>query len=461
MPTNAQQPVITSFRSLPPVEGLAQRVAQRPGGEALPHELLVAAARAEIAAAREQIAGGAPAPSADELAAAVLARARQAAQPSLVPLINASGVIIQTNLGRAPLSPAALAAMQAVGAGYSNLEYDLAEGQRGSRYSHLAGLLCRLTGAEAALAVNNNAAAIFLALSALAAGREVIISRGQAVEIGGGFRIPDVLRQSGAALVEVGTTNRTYASDYAAAIGERTALLMRVHTSNFKLVGFVHEPGLAELAELAHRHGRFLLDDLGSGTLLPTAPYGLAPEPTVPESIAAGADLVTFSGDKLLGGPQAGLIVGRAELVAQLRKHPLARALRVDKTTLAGLEATLLAYLHGRAADEIPVWRMIAATPHELRARAERLAAAIGGAAGVAESASAVGGGSLPGATQPSYAVALSPATPDALARELRSGTPPVVGRIAEGQLLLDLRTVLPEQEQALIAAVRRALDLA
>jgi L-seryl-tRNA(Ser) seleniumtransferase len=441
------------YRNLPAVEALVQAAERRQNGDALPRELLVDAARAEIEAARRAIAGGGAPPAAEELLSATLARARGVAAPSLRPLINATGVIIQTNLGRAPLSEAALRAMREVGAGYSNLEYDLAAGERGSRAVHVAALLRRLTGAEAALAVNNNAAAIYLALSALALGREVIVSRGQAVEIGGGFRIPDVLRQSGATLVEVGTTNRTYGRDYAAAIGERTALLMRIHTSNFRLTGFVHETALAEMAAVARERGVEVLDDLGSGTLLATAPYGLAPEPTVQESIAAGAGLVTFSGDKLLGGPQAGLIVGREELVAKLRKHPLARALRVDKTTLAGLEATLLAYLHGRAADEIPVWRMIAAAPEALRARAERLASAIG-AGEVVGCASAVGGGSLPGETLPSFAVALA-GNPGELARRLRQGATPVVGRIAEGRLLLDVRTVLEEQEQALIAAIR------
>jgi L-seryl-tRNA(Ser) seleniumtransferase len=310
--------------------------------------------------------------------------------------------------------------------------------------------------------VNNNAAAIYLALSALAAGREVIVSRGQAVEIGGGFRIPDVLRQSGAALVEVGTTNRTYARDYAAAISERTALLLRVHTSNFRLVGFVHETGLGELAELGHARGVPVLDDLGSGTLLPTAPYGLAAEPTVPESVAAGADLITFSGDKLLGGPQAGLIVGRKELVDQLKRHPLARALRLDKTTIAGLEATLLSYLRGQAAAEIPVWRMIAAPLGGLRARAEALAARLaqaGADAAVANCASAVGGGSLPGETLPSICVALSPEphSADALSQRLRVGEPAVVARIAEGRVMFDLRTVLPEQDEDLAGAILAA----
>ena len=449
------------YRGLPSVDSLVLAVERLLGGEALPRELLVEAARAEIAAARQRVAAEGAAPPTDTLAHATLARARALVTPSLRPLINATGVIIQTNLGRAPLSEAALRAMREVGAGYSNLEYDLEAGTRGSRTVHLTALLCRLTGAEAALAVNNNAAAVYLALSALAAGREVIVSRGQAVEIGGGFRIPDVLRQSGATLVEVGTTNRTYARDYAAAITERTAVLLRVHTSNFKLLGFVHETPLAELVALGRERGVVVLDDLGSGTLLPTAPFGLAPEPTVQESVAAGADLVTFSGDKLLGGPQAGLIVGRANLIARLRQHPLARALRVDKTTLAGLEATLLSYLHGRATTEIPIWRMIAAAPEALRARAERLAAAIGSArAGVTivACASAVGGGSLPGETLPSFAVAIGGSAPDELARRLRHSTPPVIGRITDDRLLLDVRTVLEEQEAALVAAVRGAL---
>jgi L-seryl-tRNA(Ser) seleniumtransferase len=446
----------SAYRHLPAVETLVQAIEQRRNGDTLPRHVLVEAARSVLDMARHAIAAGDAAPAPDALQDATLAHARAALRPSLRPLINATGVIIQTNLGRAPLSHAALQAMQDVGAGYSNLEYDLEAGARGSRYTHVGALLCRLTGAEAALTVNNNAAAIYLVLSALAQGREVIISRGQSVEIGGGFRIPDVLRQSGAALVEVGTTNRTYTRDYADAISERTALIMRIHTSNFKLVGFVHEAPLAELAALARERGVMLVDDLGSGTLLSTAPYGLAPEPTVQECVAAGADLVTFSGDKLLGGPQAGLIVGRAELIGQLRRHPLARALRVDKTTLAGLEATLLAYVHGRATSDIPVWRMIGAALDDLRARAERLAEQIGHAhADVVPCTSAVGGGSLPGETLPSFAVALRSAQPDGLARALRQGAPPVVGRISDGLLLLDMRTVLEEQDAALARAVQ------
>ncbi|MCU0493869.1 MAG: L-seryl-tRNA(Sec) selenium transferase [Chloroflexaceae bacterium] len=377
-------------------------------------------------------------------------------------MINGTGVIVQTNLGRAPLSQAALRAMAAVGAGYSNLEFELEAGERGSRHRHLEGLLCQLTGAEAALVVNNNAAAIYLVLMALASGWEVLVSRGQAVEIGGGFRIPDVLRQSGATLVDVGTTNRTYARDYAAAIGERTALLLRVHTSNFKLTGFVHETSLAELAEVGRAHNVPVLDDLGSGTLLPTAPYGLSAEPTVPESVASGADLVTFSGDKLLGGPQAGLIVGRKTLVEQLKRHPLARALRVDKTTIAGLEATLQAYLRGAATAEIPVWQMIAAPLDGLRARAESLAerlGAAGRAASVVSCESAVGGGSLPGDTLPSFALALATAELDATARLLRTGNPAIVARIANEQLLFDMRTVLPEQDETLYEGLKLRVE--
>ncbi len=452
-----------TLRDIPSIDRLLLALRQR--DPAASHALLRDAARAEVDLLRGEIQTGACLPEIrplDLLVSRATARLARDLAPSLRPVINAGGVIIQTNLGRAPLSAAALAAMARVGAGYSNLEYDLEAGARGSRSVHLESLLRRLSGAEAALAVNNNAAAIYLALSALAVGREVIVSRGQAVEIGGGFRIPDVLRQSGAALVEVGTTNRTYASDYAQAISTRTALLLRVHTSNFRLVGFVHETGLAELAELGRARGVPLLDDLGSGTLLPTAPYGLVAEPTVPESVAAGADLVTFSGDKLLGGPQAGLIVGKQDLVDQLKRHPLARALRLDKTSIAGLEATLLSYLRGRATEEIPVWRMIAAPLGGLRARAESLArrlADTGADAVVADCASAVGGGSLPGATLPSAGVALAPGPrgADDLGRRLRTGQPAVVARVAEGRVVFDLRTVLPEQDETLAQAILAA----
>jgi L-seryl-tRNA(Ser) seleniumtransferase len=435
-------------------------------GESLPRQLLRDAVRAELDAAREALREGGQAEAIElsALVGRVGERLDSALRPSLRPVINATGVIIQTNLGRAPLSAAALAAMARVGAGYSNLEYDLGQGERGSRSVHLEGLLARLSGAEAALAMNNNAAALYLALSALAAGREVVVSRGQAVEIGGGFRIPDVLRQSGATLVEVGTTNRTYASDYADAITANTALLLRVHNSNFRLAGFVHETSLGDMVAVGLARGVPVLDDLGSGTLLPTAAYGLAPEPTVQESVAAGAGLVSFSGDKLLGGPQAGLIVGRRELVDRLRRHPLARALRVDKTTIAGLEATLRSYLAGRAQEELPVWRMIAAPLETLRARAEALTARLRSGGRDAEPIacqSTIGGGSLPGETQASAGVALRGAEggADMLAAALRAGEPAVVARIADGRVIVDLRTVLPDEDMALATAIERAMS--
>lgn len=424
------------------------------------HDLALQAARAALDAARGEIQAGRPSPEPDALAEDAVRRLAAAARGTLHPVINATGVIIHTNLGRAPLSAAARRAMDAVAAGYSNLEYELDAGARGSRYVHAEALLCRLTGAEAALVVNNNAGAVFLALSALARGREVVISRGQLVEIGGGFRIPDVLRQSGARLIEVGTTNRTHLRDFQAALTEETALLLRVHASNFKQIGFTAEVPLAELVALAHAANRPVLDDLGSGTLLDTGRYGLSPEPTVQESVAAGADLVTFSGDKLLGGPQAGLIVGRGDLVAQLRRHPLTRALRVDKSTLAALQATLLHYLRGEAEREIPVWRMVAAPLEALAGRAEALAAALrarGVPAAVVPAQSTVGGGSLPGETLPTRAVALALESPDAFAAALRRGDPPIVGRIQEGQLLLDPRTVAPEEDAALMEGVLAA----
>jgi len=355
-----------------------------------------------------------------------------------------------------------MATMREAALGYSNLEFDLEEGRRGSRYVHTTELLCRLTGAEAALVVNNNAAAVLLILSALAKGREVVISRGQLVEIGGGFRIPEVMCQSGARLVEVGTTNRTYIRDYEEAIGEATAILMHVHHSNFKLSGFVHQASLAELVDLGRRYGLLVVDDLGSGALLDTAPFGLAHEPMVQESLTAGADLVSFSGDKLLGGPQAGIILGREELVAKLREYPLTRALRVDKIAIAGLQATLRHYLKGEAVEQIPIWRMIAASVEGLEKRARAWAeslADLGVAVDAVEGESTVGGGSLPGETLPTRLLAIKGVPLDELARRLRTGEPAVVGRIERDMLLFDPRTVLPAEDDALLQALRRALS--
>jgi len=447
-------------RRLPSVDRLLVTEPLAAAGAAQGHALAVDAARAALANARERTILGLPLPSEAELAEDAARWLAVTTRGTLHPVINATGVIIHTNLGRAPLSAAARQAIEAVTAGYSNLEYDLAAGERGSRYLHAEQLLCRLTGAEAALVVNNNAGAVFLILTALARGREVVISRGQLVEIGGGFRIPDVLRQGGANLVEVGTTNRTHLSDFQEAIGLDTALLLRVHSSNFKQIGFTAEVALADMVTLAHGMGLPVVDDLGSGTLLDTARYGLSAEPTVQDSVTAGADLVTFSGDKLLGGPQAGLIVGRADLIAELRQHPLTRALRVDKSTLAALQATLLHYARGEAEREVPVWRMIATPLAELAARSADLAAKLcaeGIPATVVQATSTVGGGALPGETLPTWAVAVAATSPDVLAAVLRRGAPPMVGRILEGQLRLDLRTVPPEADDVLLRALNDA----
>lgn len=383
--------------------------------------------------------------------------------PTLRPVINATGVIVHTNLGRAPLSDAALEAITAVSRGYATLEYDLTAGQRGSRAIHAEQLLTRLTGAPAAAVVNNNAAAVLLMLTALCAGREVIISRGQLVEIGGGFRVPDVMAQSGAKLVEVGTTNRTHLRDYAAAINDNTAAILVAHHSNFKIIGFTAEPSLNELAELAHAHNLPLLFDQGSGALLDTAPYGLEPEPTVGDGLAAGCDVVAFSGDKLLGGPQAGILCGRADLIAQIRRHPLARAVRSDKLALAALAATLTHYLKEEALTAVPVWHMITRPLSDIADTADTWAAQWqeqGLTAQVSDGESTIGGGSLPGATLPTRLIALTTPDPDALAATLRAHNPPVIGRIQDGRFLIDPRTVLPAQAATLVQAIIHAHQL-
>ncbi len=418
-----------ALRSIPSVSALLDRADVHALADAWGRGLVVEAARlATEAVRRRTLAGGEP--TADWPAAIVEALAGMV-RPTLVPVINASGVIIHTNLGRAPLGAGALAELQRVGRGYSNLEYDLAEGERGSRHVHAERLLREITGAEAALVANNNAAAVLLVLMALAQGRDVVISRGQLVEIGGGFRIPEVMAQSGARLVEVGTTNRTYVEDYRRAATVDTALFMYVHRSNFSLSGFVHEPELADLAEAAHSAGALFYADVGSGALRDTAAYGLAHEPSVQECLSAGADVVSFSGDKLLGGPQAGLVVGGAEVVARLQRHPLMRAVRVGKLTLAALQATLVEYRRGRETEQVPVWRMIAAGPPELEARTQSWRSAVG-LGELRQGRSAVGGGSLPGQTLPTVVWAIPTAHPQALASRLRQGAPPVVVRVED-----------------------------
>src|SRR5579859_3701687 len=349
------------LRLLPSVDELLHSSSGQQLVQRYSRAMALRAVRASIAHAREQIRRGALCPSSDELLSAAGHMLDEYQRPNLRPVINATGVIINTNLGRAPLSQEALQAVQRVAGGYSNLEYELEAGERGSRHAHVAALLCELTGAEAALVTNNNAAAVLLALSALAAGREVIISRGQLVEIGGGFRVPDVMRQSGCQLIEVGTTNRTRLSDYQAAINDHTAMLLTVHPSNFQITGFTESTPVDALTKLAQQYGLLVMHDMGSGCLLASERFGLGHEPMPQESIAAGADVVCFSGDKLLGGPQAGILVGKAEAMKRISKHPLMRAVRIDKMTLVALEATLRHYQRDEAALHIPIWRMIAA----------------------------------------------------------------------------------------------------
>jgi L-seryl-tRNA(Ser) seleniumtransferase len=425
--------MLMELRDLPSVDELA-KVSDDP--------LAIDAAREVLARAREEIrAGREP----GDLTERLHVQLREVRAPALRGVLNATGVIVHTNLGRAPLAAAATERVAAIGRGYSNLELDLESGARGSRQDHVAGILRRLTGAEAAIVVNNNAAAMLLALAALAEGREVLVSRGELIEIGDGFRIPDVLARSGARLVEVGTTNRTSAADYQRAATAETALLLRVHQSNFRVVGFAERPGLGELAAVAGGLGVPLLDDLGSGALV-----DIPDEPTARETLAGGADLACFSGDKLLGGPQAGVVVGRTELVERLRRHPLHRALRIDKLGLAALEGTLLLYLEpDRALREVPVLRMLHEEPSAVRARAERLAAAVGGE--VEETVARVGGGALPLAELPSFACAVE----ESLARPLRIGEPPVVGIVRDGRLLLDCRTLTDGELDLAAQAVR------
>ncbi len=420
-----------------------------------PHDLLVDIIRNRLEIERLSIVTGHPCASLDDIVTSVLVELQALEKPGLRRVINATGVILHTNLGRAPLSPEALAAMEDVSRGYANLEFDLKSGSRGSRHVHVEGLLCRLTGAEAALVVNNNAAAVLLGLTALAKRKEVIVSRGQAVEIGGGFRIPDVMRQSGAKLVEVGTTNRTYAADFEQAITPRTAALMRVHSSNFRLVGFISEVSLEELVDIGKKHHLLVLDDLGSGCFLDTTVYRLAPEPMVQQSVKAGVALTFFSGDKLVGGPQAGIIVGRKEYIEKLKRHPLARAVRIDKTRLAGLAVTLRHYLKEEAVAKIPVWRMIAAPLEEIEKRAGLWAKALGDLAEIMPGETMIGGGSLPGGTLPTHLLAFGGRDVKAIAERLRLRDVPVVGRIEKDKLLLDPRSVLPEEDIIVIAALK------
>ncbi len=453
------------LRLLPSIDELLQSTTGLSLATQFSRPLAVRSLRAILALARTDILAGAQCPSSEELLIRAEQQIHAEQQPHLRPLINATGVIINTNLGRAPLSYEALQAVQHVSSGYSNLEYDLEAGERGSRHTHVEALLRELTGAEAAIVTNNTAAAVLLGLTTLALGREVIISRGQLVEIGGGFRVPDVMRQSGCHLVEVGTTNRTRLKDYTDAITERTALLLSVHPSNFLITGFTESTSLKDLSTLAQQHNLLVMNDLGSGCLLNSEAYGLTHEPTPQESIAAGADVVCFSGDKLLGGPQAGILLGKTAVIARLAKHPLMRAVRIDKMTLAALETTLRHYQRGQAETHIPIWRMIAARPETLYKRATHWVARLqehGIVAHIQNGTSTIGGGSLPGETLPTTQVALNAAETkvslEELAKNLRMRPTPIIVRILHDALVLDPRTVFEEQDAVVIQALIEAL---
>jgi L-seryl-tRNA(Ser) seleniumtransferase len=450
--------IITEPRLLPSVTKLLEGTSN----DSAPHDVWVAAARHVLSEARATILSGGSVRQ-EDLARAVTTRATQGVAPWPTRVINATGVILHTNLGRAVLSDAARQAMTDAAA-YSDLEVDLQSGIRGFRDTHIERLLVDITGAEAATVTNNCAASLFLALTALGRGRDVVVSRGQSVEIGGKFRIPDVCAQSGATLREVGTTNRTYASDYDDAVSEQTALLLKVHRSNFSVSGFVADVDIADMARIGRERSVPVVNDLGSGCLVDTTRFDLRHEPTVQESVAAGAGLTLFSGDKLLGGPQAGLIVGRSDLVDRLRRHPLARALRCDKVTLAAMYATLRHYARGEEYEHIPTLRMLGLTEDEIQARAEhwRDAVHLAGIA-VCPSASMVGGGSLPDVVLPSAALVLDPTvyglTSNALTHRLRTGATPVMARSEQDRVWLDPRTVQPDEEPALLAAIHLALE--
>ena len=436
-------------RNLPSVDSLLAG----PGVAALlathPRALVLKAARAAVDAARLS-GGSAPSEGWDE---AIRVAVRRLAEPSLAPVINATGVVLHTNLGRAPLAAAAIAAMTRVASGYAALEYDLGRGTRGSRHAHCRDLLVELTRASDALVVNNAAGALLLALSAVAGGGEAVVSRGELVEIGGSFRIPDIMARSGAKLVEVGTTNRTHPQDYDRALTPDSKILLKVHRSNFQVTGFTADVAVVELAEMAHARGLACVYDLGSGLLLDLSEWGLSGEPTVPEGVAAGADLVVFSGDKLLGGPQAGILVGTEQAIAACRADPIARAVRADKLTLAALEATLALYRdHVTARREVPVLRMLTEDLESVKRRATALLQGVGGTGELIEGDSEVGGGSFPGAKLKTWLVGLPE---ERLAERLRSFDPPIIARVAGSRVLLDARTIFPKQVETVIAALR------
>lgn len=450
---------MVDFSTIPSVDRLLDEKDVRELSAIYSRDLTVEAIRTVLDEVRSEALNGHALPNKTEIVIRIQRVLESWTEATLYPVINASGVIIHTNLGRAPLSEEAMRAASDVATRYSNLEFNMHSGKRGSRLLHAEELLTRITGAEAALVVNNNAAAVLLVLTALSRRRRVLIARSQLVEIGGGFRIPDVMKQSGAVLVEIGTTNRIHLADYQKAIEEQPIyLVMRAHRSNFAIIGFTAEPSLADISKVAHQAEIPVVDDLGSGSLLDTSRYGLAHEPTVQESLEEGADLVCFSGDKLLGGPQAGIIVGRRELIAKLKKHPLARAIRADKLALAALSATLLHYLKNEAEEKVPVWQMITAGLDEIQNRAESWRDTLGQGE-IIDGESTVGGGSLPGETLPTRLLALDIPSADRFLGQLRSEEYPVIARVQNDRVLFDPRTVLPQQEKQFLETVQSTLN--
>lgn len=456
---------VNLLRNLPSVNELLESPPLRNLVDKVSHNVVVTRARGVLDELRNELrttVGDVSLPNVGDLAERIARRIMEGEQPALRPVVNATGILLHTGLGRAPLAEEAIDELVSIARGYASVEVDLATGERSQRMAAVSGLLCELTGAEAAMVVNNNAGATMLALSALCVGREVIVSRGQLIEIGGSFRLPDVMATSGATLREVGTTNKTRIADYRAAIGEATAALFRAHTSNYRVVGFTEEATLAELVALGRQHALPVIDDIGSGALVDFAPFGISGEPVAAASIRQGADLVLFSGDKLLGGPQCGCIVGRRDLVERIARHPMSRALRVDKLTLAALAATLRIYRNPEEAKrKIPLLDLLTTTVENLKLRATRLAPQLAATAAVSSSApiedvTYLGGGSVPNQELKTWAVAITPRdqSVDRFAQALRTGTPSVVGRIKEGKLLFDLRTVFARQDQDLVTAV-------
>jgi len=449
---------MNELRKLPSVEKIFQSSSIEKIIAKFGREQTLLTIRETLEEFRSSIKAGKTAPDFIEIVDKINSKLTSRFSPTLLPVINATGVILHTNLGRAPLSQETIQAMQSIGANYNTLEFNLETGKRGSRSIHAEEILVQLTGAEAATIVNNNAAAVMLVLSALAKRKNTIISRTQMVEIGGGFRIPDVMKQSGAKLIEIGTTNRVRISDYENALTEPAALVMRAHHSNYKIIGFTEEPTLEEMVEVAHKYSVPVFDDLGSGTFIDTSLFGLSHEPTINESVKAGVDLISFSGDKLLGGPQAGIIIGRKDLIQKIKNHPLARAIRPDKICLSGLTATLTHYLKDEVIDKIPIWQMISQSPSQLKDRAVywRQQIQMGD---VIPALSTIGGGSLPEETLPTYVLSIELPKPDGFMKKLRSLEIPIIARLEDDRILFDPRTVLHEQEKGLINNLRKIFN--